>query len=132
MSVLDRVHRQQRNNADQTEEASPENGQSITPARKSPVIGRLEFVINSLHNYIEENDDSGNLARFSFVTRAMIEEISEELVERDEETMQVFMSQIGQIIAWIGHGDNESLPENLLPFAEQLQPSRPEIERAPV
>jgi hypothetical protein len=59
------------------------------------------------------------MARFSFVTRAMIEEIGEELADRDEETLQAFMSQIGQVIAWIGHGDSMQLPANLRGFTEQ-------------
>jgi hypothetical protein len=88
---------------------------------KAPVIERLEFVINSLHSYVEENDDSGTMARFSYVARAMIEEVSEELAERDEETMQVFMAQMGEVIAWIGHGDITRLPESIRPFAERLE-----------
>jgi hypothetical protein len=78
----------------------------------------LEYVVNTLHEYIAANDDTGNMARFSFVARAMIEEIGEELGERDEETMQRFMSQIGQVIAWIGHGNAEALPESLQDFVK--------------
>lgn len=74
--------------------------------------------MNSLHNYIEENDDSGTMARFSFITRAMIEEVGEELSDRDEETMQGFMAQIGEVIAWIGHGDASQLPDNMRAFVE--------------
>jgi hypothetical protein len=58
------------------------------------------------------------MARFSFITRAMIEEIGEELAERDEETLQMFMAQIGEVIAWIGHGDPALLPANLRGFVE--------------
>jgi hypothetical protein len=88
------------------------------PAVKPLVIQRLEFVVNTLHEYIAANDDTGAMARFSFVTKAMIEEIGEELVDRDEETMQAFMAQIGQVIAWIGHGDSTVLPDNLRDFVE--------------
>jgi hypothetical protein len=89
-----------------------------TLAVKPLVIQRLEFVVNTLHEYIAENDDTGAMARFSFVTKAMIEEIGEELADRDEETMQAFMAQIGQVIAWIGHGDSMVLPANLRDFVE--------------
>lgn len=93
--------------------------QSSIPAVKPAVILRLEYVVNTLHNFIEANDDSGTMARFSFITRAMIEEIGEELVERDEETLQAFMAQIGEVIAWVGHGDPSKLPPNLREFTEE-------------
>lgn len=85
---------------------------------KPPVIQRLEYVVNTLHEYIAANDDSGTLSRFSFVTRAMIEEIGQELGDRDEETMQGFMEQIGDVIAWIGHGDTSRLPVSIREFVE--------------
>ena len=117
MSVVDRMHKRQRQ-MEQTAEGSPGTGQLSTLAVKPAVIQRLEFVVNTLHEYISENDDTGTLSRFSFVTRAMIEEIGAELGERDEETMQGFMAQIGEVIAWIGHGDVSKLPENLREFVE--------------
>jgi hypothetical protein len=46
----------------------------------------------------------------------MIEEVGEELADRDEETLQHFMSQIGEVIAWIGHGDEQRLPAELRGF----------------
>lgn len=125
MSVLDRVHRRQ------TEQrlaltTGSEAGQSSTPAVRPAVIQRLEFVVNTLHSYIEQNDDTGTIARFSFVTRALIEEMGEELADRDEETLQGFMAQIGEVIAWIGHGDNSRLPGQMQEFIEP----QTEIEQA--
>lgn len=75
---------------------------------------------------MEANDDSGTMARFSFIARAMIEEITSELEDRDEATLQAFMSQIGDVIGWIGHGDAERVPANLQEFVGM----RPEIEQA--
>lgn len=106
-----------------------DNGTSTTlvvRAEKPAVIKRLEFVIDTLHGYIVDNDDSGTMARFSFLTRAMIEEIGEELGERDEATIEIFMAQMGEVIAWIGHGDPSRLPENLQEFVKE----RPAIEQA--
>lgn len=105
-------------------DGSPEIGSSSIQAVKPPVIRRLEYVVETLHSYIEQNDDTGNMARFSYVTRAMIQEVGEELADRDEETLQAFMRQIGEVIAWIGHGDAQRLPEELQTFV------RPEIEQA--
>src|SRR5215831_19609222 len=117
MSVLDRMHKRETERALMAE-GSPETGSSITLADKPDVIKRLEYVVDTLHGYIEKNDDSGNMARFSYVTRAMIQEIGEELADRDEQTLQSFMAQIGEVIAWIGHGDATRLPANLQEFAE--------------
>lgn len=114
MTVLDRMRKRQ----EQTGEEPTLIGQSSTPAVEPPVITRLRFVVDTLHNYIAEHDDTGAMSRFSFVTRAMIEEIGAEMGERDEETVQAFMAQIGQVIAWIGHGDASQLPESLQDFVK--------------
>ena len=124
MTVLDRMHKREKERA-QTESPTTQSG-TLARADKPAVIKRLEFVIDTLHGYIVENDDSGAMSRFSFVTRAMIEEIGEELVERDEETMQRFMAQIGEVIAWIGHGDVEKLS----PYLKEFVQARPAIEQA--
>jgi|SRR5215831_19904256 len=123
MSVLDRVHKRQTEQRALTAGTSGTDSQSSTLAVKPAVIERLEFVVGALHSYIEENDDSGTMARFSFVVRAMIEEIGDELAERDEETLQLFMAQIGEVIAWIGHGDPSKLPDNLRAFVETPGPA---------
>lgn len=127
MTVLDRVHRRQTAQKALTADGSEADGQSSIQAVKPAVILRLEYVVDTLHNFIAQNDDSGTMARMSFITRAMIEEISEELAERDEETLQVFMAQIGEVIAWVGHGDPSKLPENLRGFI--IEEPRAEIEQ---
>lgn len=128
MTVLDRMHRQTaRQQRDQTEDGSAGSGLSTIQAVTKPaVIERLEYVVNTLHGFIEQNDESGMMARFSFVTKAMMEEVAIELEDRDESTLQAFMSQIGEVIAWIGHGDIDRLPDNL----QQFVSPRREIETA--
>lgn len=128
MSVLDRMHRQERATKQQalTAGGSDANGLSTIQAVRSPIIDRLQYVVDSLHKYIAANDDSGTMARFSFIARAMIEEIGEELQDRDEATLQAHMEQIGEVIAWIGHGDPNRVPSHL----RQLMSDRPEIEAA--
>lgn len=117
MSVLDRMHNRERMRQPAlTADGSQGIGQSTIPAVKPAVIQRLEYVVGTLHEYITDNDDTGTMSRFSFVARAMIEEIGDELAERDEETMQMFMAQIGEVISWIGHGDSGQLPANLQEF----------------
>jgi hypothetical protein len=51
------------------------------------------------------------------------EELADELGELDELAIRAYMFQIGEVISWIGHGDNERLPESVRAFAEMIQPS---------
>jgi hypothetical protein len=103
-----------------TAAGSGQTGQSSIPAVKPAVVKRLEYVITTLHQYVEQNDESGQMARFSFIAKAVIDEMTEELAERDEATLQIYMAQIGEVIAWVGHGDITRLPDNIRPFANRL------------
>lgn len=62
-------------------------------------------------------------ARLGFVMEIVTNELAEELGELDETQTRLFMYQIGEVISWIGHGDNSRLPEGVRPFAETVQPS---------
>ena len=75
-----------------------------------------------LEKFITEND-SGMMGRMAFFMTTLTDEIAEEMAELDELQIRLFMFQIGEVISWIGHGDNERLPENIRPFAEMVQPS---------
>lgn len=98
---------------------------SSTPAAsRSPVVIRLHAVMSTLNNFVIANDETG-LARFAFLMQALTDEVIEELDEKDEETIGGFMAQMGEVIAWIGHGDNSRLPDNLLTFVETIQPPVP-------
>lgn len=61
--------------------------------------------------------------RMAFFMSTVTDELAEELSELDEVQTRLFMFQIGEVISWIGHGDNERLPENVKEFAEIVQPS---------
>jgi hypothetical protein len=88
---------------------------------RSPVVLRLQAVMTSLNGFVIANDETG-LARFAFLMQALTDEVIEELTEKDEATIGGFMSQMGEVIAWIGHGDTSRLPEPLQAFADQIQP----------
>lgn len=74
-----------------------------------------------LENVIRTNDD-GMYGRLAFFMSTVTDELAEELSELDEIQVRLFMFQIGEVISWIGHGDNERLPEAVRPFAELVQP----------
>jgi hypothetical protein len=79
-------------------------------------------VFVALQRFIESNDDSG-LGRLSFLMTTFMDELADELGEKDDLAMSVYMAQIGEVIGWIGHGDNERLSPELRKFAEMIQPS---------
>lgn len=86
------------------------------------MVLRLQAVMTSLNGFVISNGDAG-LARFAFLMQSLTDEVIEELSEKDEATIGNFMAQMGEVIAWIGHGDNDRLPEALKVFAEEIQPS---------
>ena len=92
-----------------------ESQSSTLAANRSPVVQRLAMVIGTLNSFVVENDD-GNLGRYAFIMQAITDEVIEELDDKDEPTVAIFMEQMGEVIAWIGHGDNTRLPDKLLPL----------------
>jgi hypothetical protein len=127
MTVLDRVNRHRAGQPTRalTAGESPDSGPSSTlvvDSRHSEVATRLHAVMTTMNNFIIQNDDTG-LAKFAFLLQALTDEVIEELEERDEATLAGFLAQMGDVIAWIGHGDNSRLPENFQLFAEELSPS---------
>jgi hypothetical protein len=82
------------------------------------------MVIGTLHGFVIQND-AGGLGKFAFLMQSLTEEVIEELEEQDEEVIGAYMERMGDIIAWIGHGDDERLPDILKSFAEQVEDRPP-------
>ena len=129
MSVLDRVNRNRRTGTTSTRReltagASQTGQESSTPTpSEPPVIHRLRSVVYALQKFVTDNSSDPMLAHMAPLMTTFMDEIAEELGDRAEVDMSVYMSQIGLVIAWIGHGDNDSLPPELRVFAEAIQPS---------
>lgn len=98
--------------------------QSSTPEARSPVIVRLQAVMSTLNGFVIQND-SGGLSKFAFLMQSLTDEVIEELEDKDEEVIGAYMERMGEVIAWIGHGDTERLPDILKPFAEQVEDRPP-------
>jgi hypothetical protein len=77
--------------------------------------------MSTLQTFVINNDEVG-LSKFTFLMSALTDEVIEELSEKDEEVIGVFMEQMGEVIAWIGHGDLSRLPEPMRVFADSLTP----------
>lgn len=77
--------------------------------------------MTTLNGYVIANDDTG-LSKFAFLMQALTDEVIEELSEKEDEVIGAYMEQMGQVIGWIGHGDDSRLPDSMKPFAAQLEP----------
>ena len=68
----------------------------------------------------ESNDPQ--YSRMGFLLNIASGELCDELSEMDEMSIRLYLFQIGEVISWVGHGDNSRLPEAIREFAEQIQP----------
>lgn len=98
--------------------------QSSTPEARSPVILRLQAVMSTLNSFVI-NNDTGGLSKFAFLMQSLTDEVIEELEDKDDELIGSYMERMGEVIAWIGHGDIDRLPDMLRPFAEQVEDRPP-------
>jgi len=85
----------------------------------------LQAVLSTLNTFIIQNGSEVGFANFGLIMQSLTEELIEELEDKDEETIGSLMTRMGGIIAWIGHGNNDQLPEELRVFAEEIQPPLP-------
>src|SRR5215510_2354556 len=103
MTVLDRLNQFRMRGG--TRELTAGGSQTESPSSiqvvNSPVLIRLRAVMTSLNNYVIQNGDGG-FAKFAFLMQALTDEVIEELEEKDEELIQAYMTQMGEVIAWIG------------------------------
>lgn len=76
--------------------------------------------MSTLNNFVISNDQ-GSLAKFAFLLQAVTDEVIEELTIKDDTTLGLYMERMGEVVAWIGHGDDSRLPADLLLFAEANQ-----------
>jgi hypothetical protein len=122
MGVADRVRRKQRERREAQEDISRPDSLSSLVLVDPPHIARLKGVLSVLRGFIEQNQDGSGMARMGFVLTTIGNELADELVDMDELQIRIFLAQIGEVIAWVGHGDNERLPESVKMFAETIQP----------
>jgi hypothetical protein len=69
-----------------------------------------------------------DLSKFAFLTEALMDELIQELEDRPSVDLGTYMEMMGEVIAWIGHGDTERLPEQVRQFTPQDR--TPELEAA--
>lgn len=100
---------------------------SIPAAERSPIIRRLQLVMQTMNGHVISSGPQ-ELAKFAFLIQALTDEIIEELEDKDDERIGAMMQIMGEVLAWIGHGDDERLPELVRGFASQSEPEPVAIE----
>lgn len=127
MGVADRVRRKQREISTRKERETVESQTGIPSTALVAVepghIQRLKGVVRMLEQIIRASDDTTGMARMAFFMGTLTDELADELGELDEMQVRLYMFQIGEVISWIGHGDNERLPDTVRAFAELIVPS---------
>jgi hypothetical protein len=115
MSVWNRMRQLQ-----MEEDQSSNPGESSTQTSKSstlesaspPAVLRLRAVLAELTSFVGSRG-TGKQKRMAFVMRRIATDVCEELQESDPETISAYFDQMGQVISWIGTGDDDSLPSAL-------------------
>ena len=85
------------------------------------MVLRLQAVLGTLNSFVIANGSEVGFANFGLIMQSLTDELIEELEDKDEATIKVFMERMGEIIAWIGHGDTDRLPDDIRAMAEELQ-----------
>jgi hypothetical protein len=83
--------------------------------------------MSALSSFIQTNQDGSGLGRMAVIMTAFGNELADEMTDLDEMKTRLIMAQTGEVIAWIGHGDNSRLPDIVRDFAESIQPSPVEV-----
>ena len=93
---------------------------SIPAVDLPPVLLRVKIVIGRLAAYSQAGGN-GKYARFAWVMESMTDEILDELadMDTDQEQMMHWFDELGQVMAWCGHGDDSRLPDSVRPYLQQ-------------
>lgn len=126
MGITDRIRNREAQartrRGQQGEGFQTDSPSTILAVAEAGHIRRLKGVVHVLENFIRTNGD-GNMARMSFFMSTIVDEMAEELDELDEKQVRLYLFEIGEVISWVGHGDNSRLPDHLIGFAEMVQPT---------
>lgn len=128
MSVADKLRKREMAKHTQTER---ETGESRTGTPSTTLVAiepahitRIKGVVRFLEHLIKNSDESKSMSRMAFFMTTATDELAEEMRDMDEMQIRLYMFRIGEVISWIGHGDNSRLPEELRQLAEMISPTR--------
>jgi hypothetical protein len=91
-----------------------------------PVIKRLRAVLAELTTFVSRNG-GGKQKRVNFVIKHIVEDVVEELEGLPQEHMSAYFAQMGQVISWIGTGDDNALPPAIKEYLQARAGTLPEL-----
>lgn len=78
-----------------------------------------------MHELVSGQTTSDRLGNISTILAMISDELADEMndvmQESDDDKIQVYWAWISHVIAWIGHGDIDQLPDELKPFARKIE-----------
>lgn len=144
MSVSDRVRRNQRERQrtemlGTTDTDTIPSGQSSLPnglvqvQGESPLAFRLRLVLDHLSMFVHQHGDE-RTRRIQWIIEPFIEEITTQLSGLDQGTMETYWNNVGLLFQWVGTGNEENLPPEVLAFVSYVmgrteEPEEPLFER---
>jgi hypothetical protein len=75
-----------------------------------PVLQRLELLFGNMMKSIDKTG-SAKHKRLSWVLKAVFDEMADDMLDQDVETLEQWLAATGQVIKWIGTGRIDDLPE---------------------
>jgi hypothetical protein len=126
MGILERLHRMDME-AETTNGSTP---QSSSPAEEDrhPVSIRFDGVMKEFLSYTTRNGTARS-RQIGLVLEAVMEEIGDEMndllsgssSDDDSQTMIAgYFAWVGEILAWVGSGDTDSLPPEMQAIARRI------------
>jgi hypothetical protein len=88
---------------------------------------RLKAVLAELTSYATKNTDQlpANKRRMMWVLKRVAADVVEELDEVEPAVMSAYFNYMGSVISWIGHGDDEHLPNEVKEFLQARTGTEP-------
>jgi hypothetical protein len=81
---------------------------------------RLRAVLAELTSYVALNQGElpAGKKRMMWVLKRVANDAIEEMAEVDPNIMSVYFNYMGSVISWIGHGEDDKLPDSVKEFLQ--------------
>jgi hypothetical protein len=95
---------------------APSKSSTLVPVeREAPTVKRLKAVMAEMQTFIAKSGN-GKQRRMNLIMKHMSRAVIEELEDIPQEHIGFYFAQFGEIVSWIGTGDDSSLPDGIREF----------------